>query len=154
ADTFVGDRGRFDAGSLAARALRAVDRAAFRAADVVVADTRAQAELFSTLGAKRVEVCFVGAEEAVFQPGWEMREAFRALFVGKLSPLHGLETVLEAARRTPEVQFRIVGSGQLEHVLHGRSANVEWVPWVDYRELPGLLHGCGCALGIFGTSAK
>src|SRR5262249_54465318 len=42
----------------------------------------------------------------------------------------------------------------LEHVLRGRSANVEWVPWVDYRQLPELLHGCGCALGIFGTTAK
>ena len=154
ADTFVGDRGRFEAGSLAARVLRAVDGAAFRAADVVVADTRAQAELFSTLGAKRVEVCFVGAEEAVFQPGWEMREPFTALFVGKLIPLHGVETVLEAARRAPELRFSVVGSGQLEHVLRERPANVDWVSWVDYRELPGLVHGCGCALGIFGTSAK
>jgi glycosyltransferase involved in cell wall biosynthesis len=154
ADTFVGDRGRFEAGSLAARALRAVDRAAFRAADIVVADTRAQAELFSRLGARRVEVCFVGAEETVFHPGWRMREPFTALFVGKLIPLHGVETVLEAAQRTPEVRFRVVGSGQLEHVLRERPANVEWIPWVDYNELPGLLHGCGCALGIFGTSAK
>src|SRR5438876_8809205 len=38
-DSLVEDRGRFRAGSLPARALRAVDRAAFRAADLVVADT-------------------------------------------------------------------------------------------------------------------
>jgi hypothetical protein len=46
ADTLVADRGRFRAGSLPARALAAVDRRAFGAADVVVADTAAQAELF------------------------------------------------------------------------------------------------------------
>ena len=26
--------------------------------------------------------------------------------------------------------------------------------WVDYERLPDELHGAGCALGIFGTSAK
>jgi glycosyltransferase involved in cell wall biosynthesis len=28
------------------------------------------------------------------------------------------------------------------------------VPWVDYERLPGEIRSAGCALGIFGTSAK
>jgi glycosyltransferase involved in cell wall biosynthesis len=28
------------------------------------------------------------------------------------------------------------------------------VPWVDYERLPDELHTTGCALGVFGTSAK
>ena len=68
ADTLVGDRGRFRPGSRAARALAAIDRRAFGAADLVVADTAAQAPLFRSLGARRVEVCFVGAEERLFSP--------------------------------------------------------------------------------------
>jgi glycosyltransferase involved in cell wall biosynthesis len=154
ADTFISDRGRFRAGSLPGRLLHSIDRAAFRAADLVVADTAAHAELFNRLGARRVEVCLVGAEERVFRPGWKMLEPFTALFVGKLIPLHGLDTVLEAARLAPEIPFRVIGSGQLEHLLTGRPPNVEWVPWVEYGRLPEQLHGCGCALGIFGTSAK
>ncbi len=154
ADTLVSDRGRFRAGSLPARLLHKMDRAAFRAADVVVADTAAQAELFGRLGARRVEVCFVGAEERVFGPGWKMLEPFTALFVGKLIPLHGIDTVLEAARLAPGIPFRVIGSGQLEHLLPERPPNVEWVPWVEYARLPEQLHACGCALGIFGTSAK
>ena len=39
------------------------------------------------------------------------REAAPALFVGKLIPLHGLETILAAARLAPDLRFRIVGSG-------------------------------------------
>jgi glycosyltransferase involved in cell wall biosynthesis len=31
---------------------------------------------------------------------------------------------------------------------------VERVDWVEYDRLPAELHGAGCALGIFGTSAK
>jgi glycosyltransferase involved in cell wall biosynthesis len=154
ADTLVDDRARFRRGSIAARLLERVDRAAFRAADLVVADTEEHAKLFRALGARRVEVCFVGAEERVFQPGWQMHEPFTALFVGKLIPLHGIETVLAAARLAPEVQFRVIGSGQLEHVLKGRPPNVDWVRWVEYRQLPAHLWACGCALGIFGTTAK
>jgi glycosyltransferase involved in cell wall biosynthesis len=154
ADTLVEDRARFTRGSLAARLLTRVDRTAFRAADLVVADTGEHAKLFRDLGARRVDVCLVGAEERLFRPGWQMREPFTALFIGKLIPLHGIETVLAAARLAPEIQFRVVGSGQLEHVLESRPANVDWVRWVEYRQLPGQLHACGCALGIFGTTAK
>ena len=151
-DTLVGDRARFRAGGLADRTLRAIDRHSLRAADLVVSDTAANAELFRSLGAGKVAVCFVGAEERVFEPGWV--GGGPALFVGKLIPLHGLETILAAARLAPDLRFRIVGSGQLDHLLAGRPANVEHVPWVEYENLPDELYPASCALGIFGTSAK
>jgi glycosyltransferase involved in cell wall biosynthesis len=153
-DTFVDDRARFAPRSVAGRALRAADRLAFRAADVVVADTAANASFFASLGARRVETCFVGAEERVFTPGPAAREPTHVLFVGKLIPLHGLETILAAAERASEVPFRVVGSGQLEPLLRRRPANVEWVQWVAYEDLPRELHAAGVALGVFGTSAK
>jgi glycosyltransferase involved in cell wall biosynthesis len=155
ADTFVADRGRFRPGSLAARVLDAIDRRALAAADVVVADTDAHARFLAGLaGHDRFEVCFVGAEDRLFRPPWEPAESFTALFVGKLIPLQGVETILEAARLTPHVRFRVVGSGQLKPLLHDRPANVEHVAWIDYELLPGELRRAGCALGIFGTSAK
>jgi glycosyltransferase involved in cell wall biosynthesis len=157
ADTFVSDRGRFRAGSVAARALAAVDRHALRTADLVVADTRASADHLAELAGlprERVEVAYVGAEERVFGPGWSPAEPFTVLFVGKLIPLHGVETVLAAARAAPELHFRLVGSGQLEPLVRDRPANVDWVTWVEYERLPDELHRAGCALGIFGTSEK
>jgi glycosyltransferase involved in cell wall biosynthesis len=110
--------------------------------------------VFHSLGARRVEVCLVGAEERVFRPGWTAPARFVALFIGKLIPLHGLETIVDAARRAPDLRFRIVGSGQLESALSQLPPNVERVSWVDYERLPEELHRCGCALGIFGTSRK
>jgi glycosyltransferase involved in cell wall biosynthesis len=157
ADTFVSDRGRFRAGSAAARALAAVDRHALRAADLVVADTRASADHLAELAGllpERVELAYVGAEERIFGPGWSPAEPFTVLFVGKLIPLHGVETVLGAARAAPELRFRLVGSGQLEALVRERPSNVEWIPWVEYERLPDELHRAGCALGIFGTSEK
>lgn len=154
-DTFVGDRERFRDGTLPAKALRRLDRSALRTADLVVSDTRANAELMRELGGlDEVAVCYLGAEERLFRPSWERREEFHVLFVGKPAPLHGLELILDAARELPDVQFRVVGTGQMSHVLDTRPANVEHVPWVDYERVPEEYAGAGCALGIFGSSGK
>jgi glycosyltransferase involved in cell wall biosynthesis len=154
-DTLVDDRGRFAPGSLPARTLRLIDRAALRAADVVVADTDANARFLEQLaGLEHVETCFVGAEDEVFSPTWRPAAFTHALFVGKLIPLHGIETILTAATLAPELAFRIVGSGQLEALLERRSDNVEWVPWVEYGKLRNEHAAAGVALGIFGTSSK
>jgi len=155
ADTLVGDRGRFAPGSLAARALERVDRSAFRSADLVVADTAVHARFLGQLtGRDDLAVCFVGAEDRLFTPGWEPSTPFTALFVGKLIPLQGVETILAAARAAPDIAFRVVGSGQLDGLLGDRPPNVDHVPWVEYERLPGEIRGAGCALGIFGTTAK
>ena len=157
ADTLVADRARFRPGSHAERLLRAIDRAAIRAADLVVADTEANARYLASLGGvelDRVAVCLVGAEERVFRPGWAPREPFTCLFVGKLIPLHGLETILGAARAAPELRFRVVGSGQLDGLMRAAPPNVQWVRWAPYEALPGEYHRAGCALGIFGRSGK
>ena len=157
ADTLVGDRGRWREGSFAARMLAAVDRRALRLADLVVADTDANGAFLARPAAfrrERVVTAFVGAEERLFRPAWRPQERFSCLFVGKLIPLHGLDTILEAAELAPEIPFRIVGSGQLDHLLERAPANVEWVRWIDYERLPEANWQAGCALGIFGRSAK
>lgn len=154
-DTFVEDRERFRDGSVAAGALRRLDRAAFRAADLVVADTQANADFMCGLaGIDDVAVCYIGAEERLFRPAWQRPEDFHVLFVGKLAPLHGLDLILEAARRLPDVSFRIVGTGQVTDVLATRPSNVEHVPWVEYEHLPDLYARAGCSLGVFGSSGK
>jgi glycosyltransferase involved in cell wall biosynthesis len=155
ADTLVADRGRFRPGSLAARTLETIDRRAFRSANLVVADTEAHGRYFAELaGIEQVPVCFVGAEERLFQPAWRRPERFTALFVGKLIPLQGVETILAAARLATDIPFRVIGSGQLEGLLRTAPPNVEHVAWVEYERLPGELQAAGCALGIFGTSGK
>ena len=156
-ETLVEDRGRFAAGSAPARFLRRIDRIALRRADLVVADTEQNAHHLAELGAlpaDRLAVCFVGAEDRLFRPGWQPPESFHALFIGKLIPLHGLETILAAAQLVPEIPFRVVGSGQLDALMLERPPNVEWVEWVDYERLPEEIQRAGCALGVFGTSAK
>ena len=155
ADTLVGDRGRFRPDSAAARLLERIDRRAFRSADLVVADTDAHARYLAELtGCKDVAVCFVGAEERIFQPSWQTPPQFTVLFVGKLIPLQGIETIVAAARLAPELSFRVVGSGQLDPLLEQPPPNVERVAWVDYERLADEIRAAGCALGIFGATPK
>ncbi len=154
-DTLVGDRRRFGPRSIPARTLRWIDRRALRAADLVVADTEANAAYLADLAAlppDRVEACLVGAEDRLFRPPWSAGGAF--LFVGKLIPLHGVGTILEAARLAPELDVKIVGSGQSDAVLRDRPPNVHWSTWQPYEELPAAYRRALGALGIFGTTAK
>jgi glycosyltransferase involved in cell wall biosynthesis len=156
-DTLVSDRGRFRKGSFAARALAVVDRRALRLPDLVVADTEANADFLAELAdipRSRVRTCLVGAEERLFHSGWRPDDPFRALFVGKLIPLHGLDVILEAARLAPELQVRVIGSGQLADLMKEKPPNVEWLEWVNYDQLPTEYWGAGCALGIFAPSEK
>lgn len=156
-DTMVGDRGLVSPRSARARVLRRLDRGAFTRADLVVADTAAQAQYFRErfgLAEQRVAVCYVGAEERLFGTGERSDSEPSVLFVGKLIPLHGVETILGAAALCPEISFRVVGSGQLDHLLSNRPANVRWDPWVEYERVPDLYLSATCALGIFGGSDK
>jgi glycosyltransferase involved in cell wall biosynthesis len=156
-DTLVDDRRRFQRRSIPARILAAIDRRAFGSADLVVADTDVQADHFAAVAGiprERVAACFVGAEDAVFHPVWRPPCEFSVLFVGKLIPLHGVETVLEAARLLPDIRFRVIGSGQLETMLSSAPPNVRREQWLAYPDLPAAYGAAGCALGIFGTSAK
>ena len=136
-DTLVGDRSRYREGRFTARILWVIDRRALRTPDLVVADTEANAEFLAEVGdlpRERVQVCLVGAEDRLFHAGWRPDEPFRVLFVGKLIPLHGLPTILEAARLAPELQVRIVGSGQLNELMTDLPPNVEWLHWIEYDE--------------------
>ena len=87
-DTMVSDRGRFRPGSLPARVLATIDRRALRAADLVVTTPRPTQTSWPSSRApeQRFAVCFVGAEEDVFKPGWAPEEPATAVFVGKLIP--------------------------------------------------------------------
>lgn len=159
-DTLAGDRGR--AGARAAAALRALDRSAARAADVLMADTAAGAaflvERFD-VPAERLVTVPVGAEPAYFPATAPPPGPVRAVFVGKLAPLHGLGVVLAAARMPGVPPVRVVGDGQLRPWLDAElrrdpPPGLVHVPWVPYDELGALLADSAIVLGVFGGSDK
>ena len=105
----------------------------------------AHAHFFAELaGLEEVEVCFVGAEDRLFRPGWEPPEPFRALFVGKLIPLQGVETILAAgAARARDPLSASSAAGSSSRCSASSPPNVEHVPWIEYELLPGEIQPRG-----------
>jgi glycosyltransferase involved in cell wall biosynthesis len=147
--------------------LRGWEWLACRAADRVVLDTRAHAELFRQLyrvPEEKLAVVPVGAEpDAFFETDPPDPPRRRVLFYGQLIPLHGIRVILEAARLTEGegIEWLVVGDGQDRPVLEDavgrpgdRAGPVRWVRWVPYHELRETIAGSAVCLGIFGTSDK
>lgn len=71
------------------------------------------------------------------------------IYQGLLNPARGLQTVIEAvaiySQKNPNFLFRIAGQGRSEKHLkalvqeHGLELHVEFLGWVDNRELPDLI---------------
>lgn len=168
-DTLIEDRGRFNAAGPVARVVRAIDRAALRQADVLLADTDENAaylERLAGLGQDRVATVQVGADEELFFAAGrptDSDEVLDVLFVGKFIPLHGVETILRAAARLQEraapVRIEMVGAGQeygdarrLAEKLDLR--NVCWTDWIAYERLGERIRAADVALGIFDAGPK
>ena len=159
-DTLSGDRARV--GSVAGAALDRLDRAAARRADLLITDTEAHADYFADrfeVDRDRIAVVPVGAEPELFGHVPDDGRSTRALFYGKFSPLHGLDTVLEAARMPGAPPVSLIGDGQLGEWLDAelerdRPPGLERRHWVPYELLGREIASSAMCLGIFGTSAK
>jgi glycosyltransferase involved in cell wall biosynthesis len=107
-DELVTVRRRFRDRSAAATVLRAVDFRALRLPDLVVCGTAAEAAYLQSVGARRTEAVFLGADEELFSETWAPTYPFSALqFVDASS-----EIVEAAAARVPDVPIRLVSRDQ------------------------------------------
>lgn len=166
-DTVVNDRQMAGRRTPAGRLLYALEWLATRAADQVLLDTRAHAayvaELFGLPSGKTAAVP-VGAEANRFPRLAPVRARdgrTRVLFYGQLVPLHGIETILEAAlsRRGRALDWHIIGTGQdrakVEAALAGPGTDhVKWEAWMPYERLIDAIGDADACLGIFGASTK
>jgi len=83
------------------------------------------------------------------------------LFYGQFIPLHGIGTIIEAARllRYAPIQWTLVGRGQEAPRIRAMLAEdplsaLHWVEWVPYDQLDEWIKRADVCLGIFGTSEK
>ena len=162
-------------GSLAGWWNKSIDRWAFRLSDLIIADTRAHKDYYCRLfglDPRKVVVIPVGFDDRVFarplagqgaEPG-KGKSLFTVLFFGSFLPLHGAETVIEAARLVREVDkslhFLLIGSGQTHPRVRKRAAdsgldNVSFVGWMGQAALARKIAAeADLCLGIFGRTEK
>ncbi|MDM8553192.1 glycosyltransferase [Desulfococcaceae bacterium HSG7] len=172
-DTVIQDRQMVCPRHPLAKLLYCWEWLACRAADLVILDTNAHADYFRRhfkLAYNRVGVAFVGAETDIFPPSspklierdrQDNSNALSVLFYGQFIPLHGIETIIEAAIRLRKEPIRwiIIGQGQeslkISNMLAKHSLpQLTWLPWADYEKLAAYIHHADICLGIFGNSGK
>lgn len=167
-DTIVEDRRMWSDKGLPARTLHFLENVALRCVDLAFMDTKAHArrveDLFH-LPAHSCEAVWVGVETEHFLHGAAapvpVGPDLRVLFYGQFIPLHGIDTIIKAARllKDEPVEWILIGKGQEDGRIRAQLAQdplpkVRWIEWVEYEILKEWLSAADVCLGIFGTSEK
>lgn len=143
-----------------------------RVADQSIIDTEAHAQYIRDTyhcSQERIQPVFVGAEPEVFDPsliplqgkGNNKSNSFQVMFYGQFIPLHGIETVVQAAKltETDNIEWLLIGRGQEANKIRQlidtiKPAKLNWIEWVEYEKLITYLMDTDVALGIFGDTDK
>jgi len=174
-ETKIIDWGWRPQGSLAGWWNQSIDWWAFRLSDLVVADTGTHKDYFCRLmglNPGKVVVIPVGFDDRIFTRKMAGQSAaqrdqklpFTALFFASFLPLHGAETVIEAARLVWDadrsIRFLLIGSGRTlpgtrERAARLGLANVSFAGWLEQAELARKISAeADICLGIFGRTEK
>ncbi len=165
-DTLCFDRQLYRPNSPVGRLVYALDRLSCRLSDVIVLDTAAHARYFQEtfqLTADRLKVVYVGCDERIFSPLDIPEDPNLVLFYGSYLPLHGIETIIQAAALLgPDsgLRFRIIGEGLRRGAVQAmceqlRLHNVEFAPSVPLTSLPAeIARAAICLGGHFSGIAK
>ena len=165
-DTIVSDRKMVTEQSVIGQIAKLIDRFSIKCATRTIADTPVHAEFFARLGGvdrDRVGHVWLGAQDDIFlpaptAPGPRCRQV---LFYGTFIALHGLDTILRAAKELEagDIHFLLIGTGQEQAnvdklVAQLQPTNLTFVERVEITELPAIIEQSAVCLGIFGTSEK
>jgi glycosyltransferase involved in cell wall biosynthesis len=164
-NTLVDDRKLVSSVGFMAGIIRWLDTFPCRLADVILSDTEHHGKYFENVlgvAGEKIHRVFVGAAKEWQRARWCPADgSFLVFFYAKFSPLHGIGAILDAARRLrdEDIQFTIVGGGQLERAVQeeldrSKLPRVHWIPWLEKDALIEQLSRCHVALGIFGATTK
>ncbi|HET9253541.1 MAG TPA: glycosyltransferase [Candidatus Eisenbacteria bacterium] len=183
-DTQVGDLERVRSRGIGAWRLRQNDRLSLSIPDLVLCDTWEHGDFFASefgVPKRKLARIPVGADRLAFERGDARARAaavagagasrsaggpLEVIYVGGFLPLHGVDTVVEAAtlleRRgvgPRSVRLTLVGGGMTAHRAERDIAarglrSVRRIERVSYPRAIDLLAGADVALGIFGTTPK
>lgn len=128
------------------RLLRAVHHRALRLARAVIVPSEHIARLVRGWGipAHRVHVIYnaipaselASADRAQLRAELGLPDGFLLVSVGRITPVKGIDTALEALESVPEAQLIVIGEGEQRPALEARAAELgigERVHWTGYQ---------------------
>jgi glycosyltransferase involved in cell wall biosynthesis len=149
--------------------LRCIEWLACRLPDLLILDTEDYVSWFQTthgVSPTRFRLIPTGADDRIFQPRenriTKKDHPFCVLYYGTFIPNHGVEYIVEAARLLAdksEIQFTLVGSGPdkekaIEMTDRFGISNVQFIDWLDKKELVTKIAEADICLGAFGETPQ
>jgi glycosyltransferase involved in cell wall biosynthesis len=168
-DTVVNDRNLVSARNPLSRLIRLWEHTALHMADLVLVDTPENALALSKeyhLPYDRVLPVPVGIDEEVWKPRPlpAHTSPFRVGFWSTFIALHGVETVVRAAKMLEEagepIQIEVIGDGQMAERFASlqeelRPVNIRWHRgFFSMNRVLDLAKKSHCCLGIMGSTSK
>ena len=157
-------------GSFKAGALWWLDKASCAISDLVFLDTNEHITFFvETFRLPRNKFCrvFACTEEDFLEDNGvgvdEKEDGFSVLFFGTYIPLHGIQTIIKAAKLLDDykdIHFTLIGKGQLllEMKSLAQELGVQNLTfednWVSPKDLKGYIQNSSVCLGVFGETSK
>lgn len=144
-DTLAFDRKKFKPGSVFGKLLARLDRKTLKAADRIIADTRAHGKYFAEeFGAdpQKIQVMYLEADRSIYYPHKVEKPAgakgkYTVLYFGSVLPLQGVDIVLEAAERLKvreDICFYIIGPVG-EKMKKPSGPDIHYIPWLSQDKL-------------------
>ncbi len=134
----------------------------FAAGDVVIADTAAHARFFQDrlkVRPENLNVLYVSAEQPLFSEKSPPKSGppFEILFYGSFLELHGIDVIINAAKRVnnPDVHWVLLGEGDTKKKMRVEAANypnIHFESWIPYENLPDRIARAHIMLGVFGPT--
>lgn len=169
-DKKVLEQGKWRAEEGRAKRLLAWETKLFNGVDRLLCDTSCHADFFHAhMGVPRekLRVLFTGTDETVFKPAdrpeddppHDPKAPLRILYHGAYLPLHGTEYIVEAARRTQNlnIHWDFLGWGAYKAATEEKAkgiSNITFLERVPYVEVPRVIRTADIVLGVFGTTEK
>lgn len=141
--------------------------------DMLILDSPAFVAWFQkthSIGLERFRLVPIGADDHVFQqvihrgetPEPARDDIFRVLYYGTYIPNHGVDVIVEAARRlqhNTSIDFVLVGNGpekeKAVNLAKGYGLkNITFIEWLDQTELAQKIAACDVCLGTFGDTLQ
>ncbi len=159
-DTLVNDRKNFSDRSLISRFFHSIDSYVIKKADIVVTDTKADAEYFIEEfngNSNKFKTIYLEADKAIYYPReqrkrQDLMNKYVVLYFGSVLPLQGVDVVLDAIKllkNEKDIFFQVIGPISKKYSKPVQD-NVEYIDWLEQKELAEYIANADlCLAGHF-----
>lgn len=155
-DKQINERKKFTVNSYESKKIKNYETKIFNMADVLIADTHNHKHFFHknfNVPLNNINVLLVGADQAIFKPLKKTSDINNeVLFYGSDLELHGISTIIKAAKITKDKSIKWVLIGNFKRYSDINNIIIE--KSIPYKNLPNRISKSKILLGIFSGSEK